>query len=68
MSIVEGGEEVNMLRHDDVPADVDAAIDCRCAKESKVFVNDWVGEKFLAVMSAEGQEVEKWIGVNSIQT
>jgi len=64
--LLEGGEEMDVVGHDDVASDEDVVGNGGFGKETEGLVKSKVGEDRHAVVGTEGEKVEKVIGMNSI--
>jgi len=65
---LEGGEEMDMVRHDDVATDENAMVSGFFGKGTEGLMDKRLGEDRHAVVGTEGDEVEKLVGMNSIET
>jgi hypothetical protein len=64
--LLEGGEEMDVVGHDDVASDEDVVGNGGFGKETEGLMKRKVGEDGYSVVGTEGEKVEKVVGMNSI--
>ena len=66
--LLKGSEEMDVVGHDDVASNEDIMGNGGFAKETEGLVKRSVGKDRQAVMGAEGEKVEKVVGINLIES
>src|SRR5260221_9012316 len=66
-AFIEGGKEVNVIGHNDIAANKDAACGGGFREKAEGLMEVRLGENGHAVVGTEGEEIEELVGKNSIE-